>query len=326
MKKLKTYLDEPPVFICGFPSGGTDLLRTVMNAHPEIYLNGEMPFLYYLPKYQFKNTTDLTDPKNYNRLIELLRKFDVWNTVGNLNYEFKEEELKNLNLNRALRTLFNNTNKKIWGNKTPQNSENIHNLLKLFPNAKFILILRDVRDVCLSWRRKWGKNEYLCSHRWSERMGKTLKVVQQLPKEQVLIVKFEELLADTELTTKEIAKFLNIEWSEKMLEHHLHTKKVIDGKINYGKSIVPGNKEKWKKYLSKKEVKEIEMISYNTMLLAGYNPCRATKQTTIGIYNYLYGYCQDLYAMFFVGNRFSKKADLKDKFGSFFFEIKKRVQ
>lgn len=33
------------VFLCGFPSSGTDLLKNVMNAHPDIWMSGEFPFL-----------------------------------------------------------------------------------------------------------------------------------------------------------------------------------------------------------------------------------------------------------------------------------------
>ncbi|MDP1558114.1 MAG: sulfotransferase [Nitrosomonas sp.] len=45
-----------------------------------------------------------------------------------------------------------------WGEKSPMNLQHITALAKVFPNAQFIHIIRDVRDYCLSINKAWGKD------------------------------------------------------------------------------------------------------------------------------------------------------------------------
>src|SRR5688500_9845436 len=46
IKRMHTEL----VFLCGFQSSGTDWLKNVMNAHPDICIRGEFPFLPHLAR------------------------------------------------------------------------------------------------------------------------------------------------------------------------------------------------------------------------------------------------------------------------------------
>lgn len=140
-----------PVFICGFPSGGTDLLKTILNAHPFVHISSEMPFLYYLSKYGYSSTSIFESQADLEKLRRLLCQLDVWNNLENVDGAIELPSNRSLNLPEVLRCWFNNSNRTVWGNKTPQNTEHISELCRLFNRPKFILITRDVRDVCLSW-------------------------------------------------------------------------------------------------------------------------------------------------------------------------------
>ncbi len=313
----------PPLFICGFPSGGTDLLKTILNAHPDIYINGEMPFLYYLSKYGYHSNTLFFDSNELNTFNKYLRKYDMWRNIENINDSIDLTNRNSITLAEVLRRWFNSTKCAIWGNKTPQNSENINNLNILFPDAKFILIIRDIRDICLSWKNKWGKNIYLCSSKWDQRMNKAANFLESLPKNRYLIIKYEDLLCDTMKITKDITNFLEIEWSERLINHHLYTTKIIDGKKNYGKKIDITNKNKWEKCFNRKQILNIENYAFRSMNRFKYLPKYSTQHKVLPLYRKLCGVFQDFFATLIVGNRLSNQNKLIDRFNAFYSEIVK---
>ena len=296
------------LFVCGFPSGGTDLTKTILNAHPDIFLNGEMPDLQRLSDYGYSHFSTIKSADDINTLHSILKKFDPWNNIEKLN-KVKEIliskiQIKNsILLEDAVCKMFSNSDKIIWGNKTPQYTENIDKLHNLFPNARFLIITRDVRDVCLSWKNKWGKNMVLCSSKWAARMKKGKDASVDFS-DLCLFVSFEELLADTNIIGNQICKFLNIAFSEKMLEHHKYTKE-NPGKINYGKPIDSKNTNKWKNNgsITKKTIKRIEEIAFDTMDLLGYTPEYVKTSKTITFREKIYGRLHDLMSMLFIGNR-----------------------
>jgi hypothetical protein len=313
----------PPVFICGFPGGGTDLLKNILNSHPEIYINGEMPFLYNLSKYGYKFESQFKSQHSIEKLRNLLMKLDQWGNLENINTSINVSQNKWFTLQNILRYFFNNSDRKIWGNKTPQNSENISSLKNLFPSSKFILIVRDVRDICLSWKQKWGKNIYLCSSKWSKRMFMVIDYLEKSAHESFLIINYESLLKNPKMETIRITDFLGINWSENMLAPDRYTKNIVDGKHNYGKEILPNNIRKWEKHFSRKQVKRIEEISFTTMNKFGYVPLIAISQKNISKIERVFGIVQDIFATIFIGNRYSNKNKLMDRIKMADYEFKK---
>ena len=308
------------VFLCGFPSSGTDLLKNVVNAHSEIFINGEFPLLYNLStKYGAFVPAEAT-----KEVVNDLKKIDIHKNFENSNVNFKQAkpeysfaELYSLML----------TSKKVrWkGNKTPQNTENIDKLISLFPSAKFILILRDVRDVALSWHKKWGKDKLFCACKWNYRMLQGYNALQTLENDRFLILKYEDLLINLENTAHSICDFLNIEYQEKMLEYYNYIDEKIDGKINYGKPIIKENTEKWRQQLTDKEVKRIEEVSFKSLTLFNYPVVKAQEyRPATKIEKYL-GVVRDLYSLIAIGNRAREKNRIFYQIKSILLEVNKRV-
>lgn len=312
-----------PVFICGFPSGGTDLLKTILNAHPLIHISSEMPFLYYLPKYGYSSASTFECDADIEALRKLLRRFDVWSNLENIESAVDIPSGRTLAMSEVLRCWFNHSTKPIWGNKTPQNTEHISELRSLFSKPKFILITRDVRDVCLSWRNKWGKNVFLCSLKWGRRMRSGYDELEKLNHEDGLILKYEDLVSDIKGTSQILAQFLGIDYSNEMVNFHKHVKIKFDGKINYGEPIKTSNTAKWKLSLSRSEIKRIEQYSHDTMELLGYQPEYATQQATLPLISRLIYNVKDVYATAVHGNKYSKFNGIAGKIKAVAIEAKK---
>lgn len=317
-----------PLFICGFPSGGTDLIKTVLNAHPDIYINGEMPFLQNLERFGYSATSKFRTTDELELLQRRLREIDYYHNVENISHNFSIDLAMedSLFLGDTLYALFSARVREIWGNKTPQNTEHMDALIRLFPCVRFLIITRDVRDVCLSWHNKWGKDIKLCAAKWAQRMKQGWLATQQLDPTHYHFVKFEDILTNTETTLREICQFLAIPFSTRILEHQAYTTAPIDGKMNYGQAIKSDNKEKWRTELAKDTITRIEAIAFDTMTLLTYQPEFALEQKPLTLFEARLGKICDIWALVAIGNRARKKNDLKTRIKNIVFEFKKHLR
>lgn len=303
------------LFVCGFGSGGTDLTKNLLNAHPYVHLFSELPNLASIVIGGYNSNTVF---RNINEAIafkKLLKKLHPRDDFEKIDYKLATDLLKNdfvgkkvLSLGDVLRRCLSTSDANIWGAKIPIWQIGI--ISELFPNALFLIVTRDVRDVCLSWRNKWGKDMIWCSAKWAERMQKGLGFASGMSSEKYLVVRFEDFLSATEKTCRKMCEFLKIPFSDRMTKYHLYTKQ-WDGKRNYGKPIISGNKEKWRNELTRKTVFRIEQTAFDTMKLFGYHPEFATNPKPISRHEKIQGICRDSWAILFVGNRALKN----NKFG-----------
>ncbi len=308
------------VFLCGFPSSGTDLLKNIVNAHSDVLIGGEFPFLPRLAqKYSHIVSAEIVED-----VMTDIRKIDVYHNLERPKFDLTElKPNSEYSLSEIYRCMLSEDKVKWKGNKTPQNTENIDKLRILFPDAKFILIIRDIRDVALSWDKKWGKNKLLCAAKWNSRMQRGIELSKKLNDGDFLIVKYEDILDDLEEQTRKICDFLNIKYQENMIDFDKYVKNNIDGKLNYGKSLIRDNSQKWLEKLSKHEIKRIEEISLPSLKLFGYPISTATEYKAITKVEKFLGIVHDVYSLIFVGNRAIKSNPLSYRLKAILVAIKK---
>ena len=142
---------DPYLFIVGCARSGTTLLRRIVDAHPEIAITTEMHWISHYLNY-FKNQNRLVTPELVSELTEHKRF---------ANFEIPREEFEGLLgsgepvpyptfLNRVFGLYRKVKNKPLVGNKTTAYVRSIPTLHALWPEAKFVHLIRDGRDVCLS--------------------------------------------------------------------------------------------------------------------------------------------------------------------------------
>ena len=316
------------LFVCGFPSGGTDLTKTVLSAHPEVYLNGEMPSLAVLEAHGFGPDRVLETPAAIAELRSLLARLDVFGSLENLGADL-DSRLRapgGVGRDEALRAFFTAREVRVWGNKTPQYTEAIAKMARLFPAARFVVVVRDVRDVCLSWRNKWGRDVLGCAARWAARMPAGLAFSRELPADRSLWIRFEDLLADTEPVCRRLCDFMGVPFSTDMLEHDRHLKSGrVDGKINYGRGIQAGNQSKWRQDLELPTVRRIEEIAFDAMRTFGYPAAHASGPRSLTRLESTRADLHDALAMLLVGNRAAERNGLRQRWRSVRRELRKRT-
>ena len=109
--------------------------------------------------------------------------------------------------------------KRRWIEKTPKHIYRIGDILRLQPEAKIILIIRDGRDVACSFKYRTGSVE-IGIKRWHE---DNLAAKEYWSHPNVYAIRYEQLVDDFENSIADVLSFLN-ETYEKGMKDYYKTK------------------------------------------------------------------------------------------------------
>jgi hypothetical protein len=172
-------------------------------------------------------------------------------------------------------------NKTIFCEKTPQHLQNVQEIHKLFPSAKFIHVKRDGRDVVNSllkmpWRPAGLINNARFWRKYA-RLGEKLEnsLLDEKLEKNIISIKFEELLENPPELLKRICKFIGISFDESMLEQAHNSQKVFadwekQWKHKANSSIDPSRKGVYKKELSQDEQIILNHFLQKDLIALGY--------------------------------------------------------
>ncbi|MFT5691994.1 MAG: hypothetical protein ACI92E_001325 [Oceanicoccus sp.] len=268
-----------PVFISGCDSSGTKLLGDILGntewtvTTPESQFIHDMVIQFQLGSFQSSLEAACWLSENF-----LFLNWDLpltQNQLANL-IDLKNPRLTVNNLIGfyAQRADSGKHNADVWVDHTP-NSFKHHPILKsLFPEARFIHVVRDGRAVCASIKKlEWGPNNaYKASRYWAGRIEEALGV-EVAEGENCLRVHFEDLLRNPSLTLATICKFIDVPFSSNMLgAEHLDVPTPIDKPLNLVRNslqILPV--DDWQKTLSRAELRDFESYPLSHAMLTRMN-------------------------------------------------------
>lgn len=150
-------MNTRPIFVIGNPRSGTSLLRLVLASHSRIIIPPECGFaIWWLSKYRNWRVTD-------NRLSEFMldlsnsRKIETWKLdYAGLQNLIQQSEPKTysqlVSLVYEYYCHMHGQSSARWGDKNNFHIRHIREIRELFPNACFVHIVRDGRDVLASYR------------------------------------------------------------------------------------------------------------------------------------------------------------------------------
>jgi hypothetical protein len=105
-----------------------------------------------------------------------------------------------------------------WGDKTPHYVHHIDHLLRVWPKARFVVLVRDGRDVALSLRRMpFGPNNAWAAAQWWARGIQAGDRAQQDHPEAVLTVRYEDLVRQPRDEVARVCAFLALRYEDDML-------------------------------------------------------------------------------------------------------------
>ena len=212
---------NPMPMIIGAPRSGTTLLRLMLDAHPELAIP---PETHFIPSLLKLNREDPQLRQNfYKKITEDIRWQDFHLPLED--FLDRLEIVQPFTIADGLRCFYKMYAKRFkkirWGDKTPPYVLYIRDIQKILPEAYFIHIIRDGRDVALSMRDMWwGPGDDMESQAahwlWRVREGRH----QGQYCKHYLEVRFEELVANPIKTLQKICSFIDLPYNEAMLNYY----------------------------------------------------------------------------------------------------------
>ena len=96
--------------------------------------------------------------------------------------------------------------------------------MAVWPDARFIHLVRDGRDVCLSIEAYgWTGNAYTAADWWIDAERSWDNLCREVPADHRFEVRFEELIERPEAALESICQFLNLDYSSQMLDYPIDT-------------------------------------------------------------------------------------------------------
>jgi hypothetical protein len=111
--------------------------------------------------------------------------------------------------------------KERWGDKTPTYGRHMRAIEQVLPEACFIHIIRDGRDVALSLREQWfapGKDMTTLARQWRRDICATRR--QSLGCRHYMELRYESLVLDPETCLRDICDFIEIDYDPAMKDYH----------------------------------------------------------------------------------------------------------
>jgi len=226
---------DRPVFIVGMPRSGTTLVEQILASHESVYGAGELEAMKM-------------------SLLEVFRA----DRLKNIDPDF-EKHLTRDNVRSAARRYMAelgriDTRTPRITDKMPVNFQWLGFVRLMFPNARIIHCLRNPADTCLSIYTKFiGKNvpwyfnldemgQYYAAYRalmmhWQDVLG-----------DQIMTVRYEDLVADQPGETRKMLEFCGLKWDEDCLRYWEHDRGVRTASVmQVREPIYTSSIRRWKR-------------------------------------------------------------------------------
>lgn len=307
---MNNFRDLKPIFIGGCPRSGTTFLGDLLGAASESIVVPESQF----KTQEYNETYSAKNLKNTIKDINNNYRFKVWNI------ELAEEDIRLLNIksyNNLIKYIVSKYAKqksnrdrslKYWIDHTPGNFKDIKLLAELFPDAKYIHLVRDGRAVANSIIPLfWGPNSIIGSAKWWQKhLNYALEAESFFDESQILRIKYEHLITKPEIILNEICDFANLEYSKEMVqggnfkkpEYTRHQHNLV------GKSPDISRLFAWEKKLTNRDIELFEYFANDYLILFNYK-LKYSSPSKANIYEIIKFKFEEKYRKYI--NRFMKK-------------------
>jgi Sulfotransferase family len=245
----------PIPFVVGCGRSGTTVLRLMMNAHPDLAIPPESHFLRYAAEHPRRVAP--------SRLIEIALasdRFADWGVDPSV-VRSRAAAREPRTLAEAADLLFSAyasvNGKARWGDKTPPYVTCMDALATILPDARFVHLIRDGRDVALSFSSvDFGppKDAVSQAYHWLQQVSAGRRSGARLGPGQYLEMRYEDLVDDPERQLRAVCAFVDLSFEGEMLRfqdtvtqalpperriHHVHAHQPIAKGIRNWRTSMP---------------------------------------------------------------------------------------
>ncbi|PHR74604.1 MAG: hypothetical protein COA67_00585 [Lutibacter sp.] len=272
---MTQFLWQKPIFILGNPRSGTSLLRLMLDSHSNICIPPESHFFLWLENKYGEWNNLLLD--NYIEDLFNSTKFETWNiNKDNLKLFLTDKNVLDYShLNSLIYYFYSlKTNNDIvyWGDKNSLWKEKLYKIKEYYPDAYYIYIIRDGRDVACSYKnlhKREIKSKYapklpqdisVIANSWVNNNNYVENYLKLINSKNIVQIKYEDLIKEPKKTLVSVLNMLKLDYMDKQLKYYKRPKNDIEPELFFDwkeKLMQPpltSNIGKYKKELSSNEI------------------------------------------------------------------------
>ncbi|MFT4518059.1 MAG: hypothetical protein ACI9JM_000436 [Halioglobus sp.] len=287
-----------PLFVIGNPRSGTSLLRLMLTSHSEVVIPPECGFIVWLHEkhadWTLRSAQDEQARSSFlNDLLDC-KKFDTWGlSRSQVDAQILASQPKDYAALCAVVALaYANTQSKqvtLWGDKNNFHTQYLAMLSDLYPSSRFVHIVRDGRDIAVSYRAVMAAassspyapnlstdiREIACE--WSANVIQVGDYLSQLPESRRLLVRYEDLVRHPKACVENMCEWLALEYESGMLSPHLQNsgrglepQATLDWKQRTLEPVADDTVGRFRKEISAAETIEFEEVAGTALTRFGY--------------------------------------------------------
>jgi len=174
----------------------------------------------------------------------------------------------------------------VWLEKTPKHVRSLPVLLAAFgPQTRAVILLRDPRATFASHKARWGRAGARAARRFARKWAEVDALARRLAAERadVLVLRYEDLVADTEGCMRALAAHVGITFDAALLQPTRRGQQWA-GNSSYAESrqgVSSASLERWRQALTPEEVAALERALDRRLRERGYAPSQPARQAPL---------------------------------------------
>jgi hypothetical protein len=249
-----THADAATFFLVAATRSGTTMLGLMLDHHPDVSFPGEFDFAVdFMP-----SAAAFPELPAYYDWLSMDRHYRAHRPAIDPALPYPELVRSFL---REMKRTAGGEGKRWVGTALHRHFDRLH---ALWPEARFIHLVRDPRDVIRSWLEfGWSGEAWTAAHAWRDLELLWDQVRARIPSEHVFELRFEDLVGRPRDVLASLCAFLSVPYSDLMLSYPENT--------TYG-TVDPSQIGKWRHALSPRELRLVEGVLGDLLVERGYAP------------------------------------------------------
>ena len=271
---------DRPILVVGCPRSGTTMLQLMLHAHGRIALPPENRFV--LPAYRHRHTFgDLRDPQRRLGLARWIVGTPQFGDLGLTGDRVIDAVIgAPPTLGSAVGTVFRlyaaRFGKPRWGDKRPAYLRHLPALLRMFPDAQVVTIMRDGRDCVASLKEApWSSSSFPdLIDAWARSADAARRAARVYGPDVFHLLRYEDLVADPETHLRTLCRFLGEDYDPAMARPDQLAPVAVPGYKTWHhrthRTVTTDRVRSWRQRLTPAEVERCEAVLGPRLARFGY--------------------------------------------------------
>ena len=266
----------PPLIVLGVGRSGTTLLRVMLDRNSQLAIPYET---FFVPQLAHRHGRRPQLDKFIEDLGRLRTLYDWGITPEDVRPRLHDGMTTREAIGAIFETYAERQGKTRWGDKTPLYMQQLPLLERLFPDARWVHLVRDGRDAALSFLelpagfsgKTWAQPRTVAQ--FAARWRTEILAARRLGRHaggRYLELRYEDLVADPEREVGRVCEHAALAWEPGMLDHtRVSDAANMPEHRNLAQPPTPGLRD-WRSQMSHEDALAFEQVAGDILRSAGY--------------------------------------------------------